>query len=80
MQIFLDKIKKPRNRKPHNGKPRKTRDYCIHVNEIFKNCIIYVKSYNCSDIGNVLNVQQYPSSVYLTSKRSVQSSYLMPNQ
>lgn len=29
MQIFLDKIKKPRNRKPRNGKPRKTRDYCI---------------------------------------------------
>ena len=33
MQIFLDKIKKPRNRKPRNGKPRngkprKTRDYC----------------------------------------------------
>ena len=28
MQIFLDKIKKTRNRKPRNGKPRKTRDYC----------------------------------------------------
>ena len=27
MQIFLDKIKKPRNRKP-----RKTRDYCITIN------------------------------------------------
>ena len=31
MQIFLDKIKKPRNRKPRNGKPRKTRDYCIYL-------------------------------------------------
>ena len=29
MQIFLDKDKKSSNRKPHNGKPRKTRDYCI---------------------------------------------------
>ena len=36
MQIFLDKIKKPRNRKPRNGKPRngkprKTMDYCIYL-------------------------------------------------
>ena len=29
MQIFSDKIQKPRNRKPRNGKPRKTRDYCM---------------------------------------------------
>ena len=28
MQIFSDKIQKPRNRKPRNGKPRKTREYC----------------------------------------------------
>ena len=28
IEIFLDKIKKPCNRKPRNGKPRKTRDYC----------------------------------------------------
>ena len=31
MQIFSDKIKKPRNRKPCNGKPRKTRDYCKYI-------------------------------------------------
>ena len=31
IEIFLDKIKKPRNRKPRNGKPRKTRDYCILI-------------------------------------------------
>ena len=34
MQIFSDKIQKPRNRKPRNGKPRngkprKTREYCM---------------------------------------------------
>ena len=28
IEIFLDRIKKPCNRKPRNGKPRKTRDYC----------------------------------------------------
>ena len=28
MQIFLDKDRKLCNRKPRNGKPRKTRDYC----------------------------------------------------
>ena len=28
MQIFSDKIQKLCNRKPHNGKPRKTREYC----------------------------------------------------
>ena len=28
MQIFFDKDRKSCNRKPRNGKPRKTRDYC----------------------------------------------------
>ena len=31
MQIFSDKIQKPRNRKPCNGKPRKTREYCVQL-------------------------------------------------
>ena len=48
MQIFSDKIKKPRNRKPRNGKPRngkprngkprKSRDYC--------NCFLFFTSSN----------------------------------
>ena len=49
------------------------------VNEVFREKF-QVISYNCSDKGNVLKVQQYPASVYLTSKRSVQSSYFLPNQ
>ena len=41
MQIFLDKIKKPRNRKPRNGKPRKTRDYCSPLALIVKLSFVY---------------------------------------
>ena len=40
---------------------------------------IFGKTYNCSDIGNVLNEQQNPLSVGLSANNSVHL-YLMPNQ
>ena len=34
---FLDKMQKLHNRKPRNGKPRKTRDYCSQQDNRIKN-------------------------------------------
>ena len=47
MQIFLDKIKKPRNRKPRNGKPRKTRDYCRKCNL----ATYFLNEYRCEKVA-----------------------------